>query len=436
MFPSPFSPLTPTVMKKRQPTDDENLVDSLGKLQVKDQADSQAPPAAPKVPLFLILDLETAWSKGEKNNNNRSHHRIFDIAVLSMDETFAFQNLVPVDRSLEGIPGRIRKIFSSIDEMTFAEVWGRLLERIQYEYPERGPVVLMAHYGNRHDYLIIRNELQRARLPLPEDWFLVDTKPLLKKAFPEISLLEGEDNIYSRGNVYRWFLGGKQPADHTAMGDCRGLLKLVAAYLGAHHLSYLTLFPHLRKLGIMKTFRSLPVYEDPHPSQQDPPAGKSPPKKVTMESLSDGVVPLAAVVASVSTAKAPKQVTGKSAPQKVTVNSLSGGIIPQVALTNGTFSTISGIISLEDPEAHSKSCLCRYCQRERERSYGAGPAVSSAPLPKPVPHPDESLVQTTPLRPTTRATKCAKCGAAGMWMLNRTQQTWSSGCSKKCFLNK
>ena len=115
------------------------------------------------------------------------------------------------------------------------DVVGRHFNDWIEEHRGNGIVNLVAHNGKRFDARILTFEHNRHDLTLPHNLYHTDTIPVLKELFPYLY-------DYKLGTVYQSTFHEPIPDQHTAMGDCRAMQRLLGT--GSEKLIRDKLFKH------------------------------------------------------------------------------------------------------------------------------------------------------------------------------------------------
>ena len=93
------------------------------------------------------------------------------------------------------------------------------------EFAEGLPVTLVGHNAKRFDGRILFFENARHKVPNLPNLFLTDTIPVYKELYKDCS-------DYKLGTIYFDSFKEKIPDQHTALGDCKAMLRLLG---GGNH---------------------------------------------------------------------------------------------------------------------------------------------------------------------------------------------------------
>ena len=174
---------------------------------------------------LLVVDLETAWMENTKHLEDRSGHHIIEIAVQNLTGSFSFRSAVrpTLVASLDGYPDRrrpeLRQEVNRHTTPTFGSVWQQFLDEVYQRFPNHR-ILLVAHNGFRHDFVIIRNELQVYpwSTNILSAWIIADSLILFRTYDPnQIS--------YELGPLFKAIFGEDMENKHHAVGDVKSLRK-------------------------------------------------------------------------------------------------------------------------------------------------------------------------------------------------------------------
>jgi len=214
--------------------------------------DSAAVAAAKRV--VLVLDLEAVWANGDagKNDPTRQYHYIYEIGVRDLGGTFNVSHFVKPaledgesqDMKLNGYPTtkrgqRVRDLV--MGAQPFKLVWDAILATIDAKFGRAASIVVVAHYGEKHDFPILARECERAALQLRE-WKYCDSWKIAKVLDPDrraaLPAQPGKERTpYALADYTASLLDGNDQEDaaHTVKGDTEALVRLIMFLFGRFH---------------------------------------------------------------------------------------------------------------------------------------------------------------------------------------------------------
>jgi len=184
--------------------------------------------------VFVLIDLETGGL------GKTSEIRIAQVGAIALDQQMRvlgeFDEFAnprrDIDAGATAVNGITNDFVKNLDDWSIV---GLRLNQWIAGFANGLPITLCAHNGKRFDFRIIAFENARHKVKNLPNLYCTDTIPVFKELFP------GLEN-YKLGTIYSDAFKEQIKDQHTALGDCKAMLRLLGC--ASHQMVRDKLFKH------------------------------------------------------------------------------------------------------------------------------------------------------------------------------------------------